>query len=178
MRRWKQRDEQSRPLFADARGRSATSVTALASVAGSLPSRREMLLAFLEERAGYGANQWEAAEALNWLIQSTTPMFHELEAEKLIRRRGDKRPTGTGRQAFVYVLATSPATAVASGDLIPRTLPTRPLRRDLWRETEAAMAKRRREAAAEAVILAGRRSKKSDAEIRMDLTSAGLEWPK
>jgi hypothetical protein len=83
-----------------------TSIAALESLDPEVKSRRERQILEYIEAAG-GATGWEIATALSLLHQSTSPAITKLQRQGRIVDTGERRPTGTGRMAIVWAIASA-----------------------------------------------------------------------
>jgi hypothetical protein len=80
-----------------------TSDFAAESIAATAPLQRGRVLRFITDRGEHGATADEASRALDLPLQSATPRLWELRRMGMIRRSGAKRPTQSGRPAYVYI---------------------------------------------------------------------------
>ena len=139
------------------------------------PDQRERVLAAIRDAGEAGVTRDELAERGVVLLQTCCAIVRDLVRAGKVLESGERRLTRAGHSAAVLVAAGIALPPAQTGDLIPRQLPARPDRaRAIERETE----RRRREADAERIILAGRRAGQDDDTIRTTLAAAGLEWPR
>lgn len=99
--------------------------------ARSLPSRgadlRARVLAYIVSRGSEGATCWEAERALAFMHQTCSPRIWELRRAGRVADSGQRRMTGSGRQAVVWVVlpeGAAPAAMEAARRIItlPRAL--------------------------------------------------------
>lgn len=81
---------------------SATSKAAAESMVKHAPTARARIFQFILERGEYGATDDEIETALGMSHQTASARRYKLHREGALVRTDWKRPTRTGRQAFVY----------------------------------------------------------------------------
>lgn len=88
------------------------------AAAKSLPSRgadlRARVLGYIVGRGPDGATCWEVERALAFIHQTTSPRIWELRLAGRVADSGQRRITGSGRQAVVWVALPEGAAPVAA----------------------------------------------------------------
>jgi len=84
---------------------SQTSRAAAMSKIPTARGDRARIARFLHECGDHGANCWEVEQALDMLHQTASAALRGMELRGLVVKMG-KRPTGTGRKGYVYVLSS------------------------------------------------------------------------
>lgn len=84
---------------------TATSNAAAEAIEPRAEILRGRVLAYLRERGADGATDDEIQQALGLDGNTQRPRRYELERMDLVKKTERKRPTSSGRQAFVYVAA-------------------------------------------------------------------------
>ena len=106
------------------------------AAADSLPFRgadlRARVLGYIGCRGSEGATCWEAERALAFMHQTCSPRIWELRKAGLVADSGQRRMTGSGRQAIVWVALPEGAAPVAAQAakraVLPAAPPPTPLR--------------------------------------------------
>ena len=88
------------------------------AAADSLPSRgadlRARVLGYIVGRGSEGATCWEAERALAYMHQTCSPRIWELRLLGRVADSGQRRMTGSGRRAIVWVALPEGAAPVAA----------------------------------------------------------------
>ena len=99
------------------------------AAAESLPSRgadlRARVLGYIVGRGADGATCWEVERALAFIHQTASPRIWELRLAGRVADSGQRRITGSGRQAVVWVAlpeGAAPAAAAVARKVVPRSL--------------------------------------------------------
>ncbi len=134
------------------------------------------VLSALRQRGADGMTRDELAAVAP--LQTVCPVVLDLIRAGQVQETSRTRLTRAGKPAKVLVAAGN-APPSQTGDLVPRQLPAKPHTRGeiLAKSAEENTRRLRAIAAAEAVILSGRRGGKSDEQIKTELALRGLEWP-
>lgn len=85
---------------------SQTSAEAADSIENRLGNLQKKVLAYVQGRGEYGATQAEVKSGCDLSDNTTHPRVRELELKGLLVKTERRRPTPTGRTAFVYVAAS------------------------------------------------------------------------
>jgi hypothetical protein len=102
--RWQRREAKPLPLFDRPPARNvATSIAAAKSVAHAVGYIEDRIVAWLYGRGIHGATADECEEALDLRPQTGSARFSEMTTSGRILRTDRKRPTRSGRAAFVHV---------------------------------------------------------------------------
>lgn len=97
------------------------------AAAESLPSRgadlRARVLGYIVGRGQDGATCWEIERSLAFIHQTASPRIWELRLAGRVADSGQRRMTGSGRQAVVWVAlpeGAAPVAAAAARKVVPR----------------------------------------------------------
>lgn len=86
---------------------TGTSEVAAARIAGGAAALRSRILTYIVARGSEGATDDEGETALGIKCQTYTPRRGELVRDRLVIDSGQRRPTGSGRQAAVWIAVAS-----------------------------------------------------------------------
>jgi hypothetical protein len=81
---------------------SSTSVAAADAIRKQAPSLERQVYEFIRAKGLHGATDEEGAEALSLSGNTYRPRRVTLELKHLVYKANNRRPTHSGRQAFVY----------------------------------------------------------------------------
>ena len=87
---------------------SDTSEEAAKSIKAKAPTLREKVHEFLKRRGVFGATDYEIEQHLGLSHQTASARRRELVLKGYAKNSGDRRPTGSGRSATVWLACEEP----------------------------------------------------------------------